>query len=253
MSPGPGPRTAGEAPVALVTGSTRGIGWAVAQRLASGGHRVALNHRSDELAAARALSRLRAVAPEAICVRADLAEPEAAEALVKTVLQRWGRLDALVNNVGPMIEASASDTTPEQWRAMVGGNADSAFHVTHHALEALRESRGSVVNLGSVNVEHARGADRHAAYNAAKAALVVLTRSWARSEGRHGVRFNMVSPGIIDTAPFSPDTRKAVEARIPLGRLGRPEEVAEAVSWLLSERAAYVSGAVLTVAGGLWA
>jgi 3-oxoacyl-[acyl-carrier protein] reductase len=242
-----------EAPVALVTGSTRGIGLAIAHRLAAEGYRIALNHRTDELAAARALSRLRAEAPAACCIRADLADPVQAEALVKIVIERWGRLDALVNNVGPMIETSASETTPEQWRAMVAGNADSAFYVMHHALPALRETSGAVVNLGSLNVEHARGADRHAAYNAAKAALVVLTRSWARSEGQHGVRVNMVSPGIIDTQPLSPAARQAIADRIPLGRLGRPEEVAEAVAWLLSDRAAYVSGAVLTVAGGLWA
>ncbi len=239
-------------PVALVTGSTRGIGLAIVQRLAADGYRVALNHRADEIAAARALSRVRAAGTEACCIRADVSDPDAAAALVESVVERWGRLDALVNNVGPMIERSASKTTPAQWRAMMAGNVDSAVFVTSAALTALRENRGAVVNLGSLNVEHARGADDHAAYNAAKAALVVMTRSWARSEGEHGVRCNMVSPGIIDTGNLPPGTGDAMAERIPLGRLGRPDDVAEAVSWLLSDRAGYVSGAVLTVAGGLW-
>jgi 3-oxoacyl-[acyl-carrier protein] reductase len=110
-----------------------------------------------------------------------------------------------------------------------------------------------VVNLGSLNAELARGADQHAAYNAAKAALVVWTRSLARSEGRHGLRVNLVAPGIIDTGQLAAGSAAAWARRIPLGRVGRPEDVAEAVAFLASERAAYISGTVLTVAGGLWA
>ena len=241
-------------PVALITGSTRGIGRAVAWRLAQDGLRIVLNHASDEIAARAALEALRREHPSSdpILLRADVQHADAAQDLVKRAIKRCGRLDILVNGVGPMIERSASETTTQDWRAMMAGNADSAFFVTSAALPALRESDGSVVMIGSLNAELARGADLHAAYNAAKAALVVLMRSLARSEGQHGVRVNMVSPGIIHTESTPENVIRDMPRRIPLGRLGKPEEVAEAVAFLISERAGYISGSVLTVAGGLW-
>jgi 3-oxoacyl-[acyl-carrier protein] reductase len=194
-----------------------------------------------------------AAAPGAALFRADVTDDEEAARLVTEVLDRWGRLDVLVNAVGPMIEAGASDTTPTDLAAMLDGNLLSAYHVTRHALPALRRSAGRVVMLGSLNAELARGATDHAAYNLSKTALVVWTRSLARSEGRHGVRVNMVSPGIIDTADTPDAVRRSMPQRVPLGRLGRPGEVADAVAYLVGDGATYVSGAVLTVSGGLWA
>lgn len=256
-TPGAAPYALGgaqlDAPVALVTGSTRGIGRATALRLAADGFRVALNYRADHAAAADALAAVRRVAPDALAVPADVADPGEARRLVAAVVDAWGRLDVLVNNAGPMIEASASATEPETWRAMVEGNAGSAHYVALAALPHLRAVGGRIVNMGSLNAELARGADDHAAYNAAKAALVVMTRSLARSEGRHGVRVNMVSPGIIVTDETPERVRRTMPSRIPLGRLGTPEDVAEAVAFLVGERAAYISGAVLAVSGGLWA
>lgn len=253
LSAGPEGAAPRGAPVALVTGSTRGIGRATALRLAADGYRVALNYRADEAAADAALAALRLAAPDARAVRADVSDPAEARRLVAEVVAAWGRLDVLVNNAGPMIEASATDTPPEAWRAMMEGNAGSAHYVSLAALPHLRAVAGRIVNMGSLNAELARGADEHAAYNAAKAALVVMTRSLARSEGPHGVRVNMVSPGIIATDDTPARVRRTMPGRVPLGRLGTPEDVAEAVAFLASDRAAYVSGAVLAVSGGLWA
>ncbi len=241
------------APVALVTGAGRGIGRAIALCLARDGYRVGVNYRQDEAAAADVVAAARvAGAPAAVAIQADVTVAAAVAEMAAEVRARWGRLDVLVNNVGPMIEASASATDPAAFEAMVAGNLTSAYRVTHQLLPDLRTARGRVVNLGSLNAELARGATDHAAYNAAKTALVVWTRSLARSEGRHGVRVNMVSPGIIATETTPESVRRSMPGRVPLGRLGRPEEVAEAVAFLVSERAAYISGAVLTVSGGLW-
>lgn len=240
------------APVALVTGGGRNIGRAIALRLGADGWRVGINYRSNAAAAAATLEELRAVAPDAAAWPADLTEDAAAAELVAGVGARWGRLDLLVNGAGPMVEATASDTDPADFRAMLDGNLLSAYGVTRHALPWLRATSGSVVMLGSLNAELARGASDHAAYNMAKTALVVWARSLARSEGPHGVRVNVVCPGIIDTPDTPEAVRRTMPARVPLGRLGRPEDVAEAVAFLASDRAAYISGAVLNVAGGLW-
>lgn len=238
--------------VALVTGGGRNIGRAIAVRLGQDGYRLAINYRADHAAAAAAQALVADHAPAVALFPADVTRDDGAAGLVAEVLARWGRLDVLVNAVGPMVEAAASDTAPDDFRAMVDGNLGSAYLVTRHALPALRAAGGRVVNLGSLNVELARGATEHAAYNAAKTALVVWTRSLARSEGPRGVRVNMVCPGVIATDDTAEAVRRELPRRVPLGRLGTPAEVAEAVAWLVSDRASYVTGAVLAVSGGLW-
>jgi 3-oxoacyl-[acyl-carrier protein] reductase len=242
-----------EAPVALVTGGTRNIGRAIALRLGADGYRVGIAYRSNADAAAATLAELGGVAQDSAAWAADLTDDAAAAVLVAKAVERWGRLDVLVNAVGPMIVAAASDTDPAAFRAMVDGNLLSAYGVTRHALAHLRAAGGNVVMLGSLNAELARGASDHAAYNMSKTALIVWARSLARSEGPRGVRVNVVCPGLLDTPDTPDDVRSHMPARVPLGRLGRPEEVAEAVAFLASDRAAYVSGAVLNVSGGLWA
>lgn len=241
------------APVALVTGGGRNIGRAIALRLGADGFHVGINYKLNAAAAQATLAELDAVAPDAAAWRADVTDDAAAALLVAKVVERWGRLDLLVNAVGPMIVASATDTDPAAFHAMLDGNLVSAYGVTRHALPHLRAAGGNVVLLGSLNAELARGASDHAAYNMAKTALIVWARSLARSEGPRGVRVNVVCPGIIDTPDTPEDVRRGMPTRVPLGRLGRPEDVAEAVAFLASDRAAYISGAVLNVAGGLWA
>lgn len=236
-------------PVALVTGGTRRIGLAIARALAVRGYALALSYHENHEAAAEAEAELSALAPAVMTMQADVGQREGARALVATTVERFGRLDLLVNNVGPFIPSDFADTTPDAYETMVAGNLGSVFHMCQAALEPMRaQQRGVIINLGSLNAELARGAPNAALYHALKAAVVVLTRSLARSEGTHGIRANVVNPGMVDLL----GTSERIVQSIPLGRLGEREEIANAVAWLASDEAAYINGAVLNVNGGLW-
>jgi 3-oxoacyl-[acyl-carrier protein] reductase len=242
---------------ALVTGSTRGIGRAIALRLARDGYAVAVNYAHDDGAAEKTLAEARALNPSAIALRGDVEKAEECERLVRDVQARLGRLDLLVNNVGPFLERPLSETDDAEWRRMIDGNLGSAFWCARAALPAMRAARrGCIINVGALNAEVSPGMTHEApAYFVAKSALAMLTKSMARLEGPSGIRVNAVSPGFVETegyAEWDPVERDRWRGQIPLGRFGRPDEVAEAVSFLASERAAYISGTILHVHGGLW-
>lgn len=241
--------------VALITGGTRSIGRAIALRLARDGFVPVVNFRDDEAAAARAVTALRKFAPRALMLRADVTDPAQAASLLQTVLDRFGRLDALVNNVGPLLYKNWFETSPEEWQAMFAGNLHSAFYCTRAAVPAMRAAGGgAVVNIGSPAAAVVRGVPNATAYAIAKTGLIQFSKSVARTEGRHGIRANVVSPGYVQTEEYPPPAdRAAMIAQVPLGRLGTPEEIAAAVAWLVSPEAAYVNGAVVDVGGGLWA
>jgi 3-oxoacyl-[acyl-carrier protein] reductase len=240
-----------------VTGSTRGIGRAIALRLAREGYRLALNFAGDPSAAESTLSETRALSPASFVVRADVGTAEGAARAVQEATERLERLDLLVNNVGPFLERPLAETTDSEWRLMIDGNLGSAFWCSRAALPGMRRRHwGGIINIGALNAEVSPGMTLEApAYFAAKSALAMITRMLARSEGPHNIRVNAISPGYIETenyAGWDPTEQARVRATIPAGRFGRPEEVAEAVAFLASDRASYISGAVLHVHGGLW-
>jgi 3-oxoacyl-[acyl-carrier protein] reductase len=242
---------------ALVTGGTRGIGRAIALRLARDGHAVAVNYASDPTSAETILEELREIRPNCFAVREDLTGPEGCGRLIETVVQRMKQIDVLVNNVGPWLRRPLSGTSDADWRRMIDGNLGSAFWCSRAALASMRSrQRGSIVNIGALTADISPGMPLEApAYFAAKSALMMLTRTMAREEGPHGVRVNAVSPGFVETenyAGWDTKERRRFLDTIPLRRFGRPEEVAEAVAFLVSDRAAYISGTVLHVHGGLW-
>lgn len=239
--------------VAIVTGSGKGIGRAIARLLAEDGTTVVVNYLRDAAAANETLALAQKHAPRSIAIQADVTIPADAKRLIDETLDTFDRVDILINNAGPFLVKSIMDTEIEEWRQMIDGNLSSAFYCTKYALPAMRlQKDGHIINLGSLNAENTRGAPMTMAYNAAKSGLVVLTKSVARSEAHYGIRCNIVNPGFIDTHTTTEQDRREAVHKIPLARLGMPEDIAEAVAFLISDKAQYINGAVLNVHGGLW-
>jgi NAD(P)-dependent dehydrogenase (short-subunit alcohol dehydrogenase family) len=237
--------------VALVTGASSGIGAVIAEAVAGAGWDVAVNYRSSAESAEQVASRIEAGGRRAVAVQADVSRPEEARAVVAAVGERLGPVDVVVNNVGEFYFKPLAAMTSDEWRLVIDSNLSSAFYVSQAALPGMRRRRrGRVVNVGLGPVSLVRAAPNVAAYAIAKTGVVVLTSSLAVEEAPYGITVNCVSPGLIDNGHLPAEQAGWMEKRVPMGRLGRAEEVADAVLYLLSERASYVSGANLTVSGG---
>ena len=234
--------------VALVTGGSGGIGRATAAALAADGHRVAVGYGGNREAAEKTAAELGGVA-----VQIDVTDPGSVDAAFKEVEQALGPVEIVVNNAGITADGLLLRMGEDQWRSVVSTNLDGSYRVSKRAASGMVRRRwGRIVNMGSV--VGSTGAPGQANYSATKAGLIGLTRSLARELGSRGITVNLVAPGPIATAMIDAvgdDRRAEMTAAVPLGRMGTPEEVGAVVAFLCSEGAAYVTGAVVPVDGGL--
>lgn len=239
--------------VALVTGGSRGIGRATSECLAAAGARVVVNFRAREREAASVVRAIQRAGGRATAVGADIADPRQAQDLVAESLDLYGRLDILVNNAGIWEEGPLTTLSPAGWARTMAVNLDGVFFVTQAAARHMtRRRQGAIVNLSSTAGQ--RGEAFHSHYAATKGAVIALTKSWAVELARRGVRVNCVAPGWVDTEMAAPGlrgaARRAVLRSIPLGRVGRPEEIAAAVLFLASDACGFATGEILNVNGG---
>jgi 3-oxoacyl-[acyl-carrier protein] reductase len=241
-----------EGRTALVTGGARGIGRAVCIRLAAGGARVAVNYLSNKDEAEKTVERIRENGGTAIAIQADMADTEQASRVVRDVSAQLGPIDLLVNNAGRYAVKAAAGETPEEWDGLLRSNLQTTFVATWAVRQGMMDRRfGRIVNIAS-SAAMAMPAVT-VGYGAAKAAVVALTKGWAKAWGPLNIRVNCVAPGVIDTeanAGIDAAMIERLRRDTPLGRIGQPEEVADAVAYLLSDASSYVDGQTLVVCGG---
>jgi 3-oxoacyl-[acyl-carrier protein] reductase len=237
-----------EGKVALVTGGSRGIGAAISRELARGGARVAVNYRSGNEAAEAIAAGIGGVA-----LGANVGDPGEAQGLVERVEAELGDLDILVNNAGVTRDTLIARMSDEDWTEVIDTNLRGAFNTCRAvSRKMLRRRSGAIVNLSSVVGVH--GNPGQANYAASKAGIIGLTKALARELGVRGVRVNAIAPGYITTEltdVLTEDQTGLILANTPLGRLGSPEDVAASVRFLCSDEAAFITGDVLLVDGGL--
>ena len=238
--------------IALITGSSRGIGRAEATRLARDGYAVCINYIERRDMAEELVDRLNNEGHTAMSYQADVADKEAVNAMVAAIEARLGHVTLLVNNAGIAKQHQFQDITPEYWSRIFAVNVNGAFNTIQAVLpNMLHEHAGCIVNTASIWGEH--GASCEAAYSSTKHAIVGLSRSLAAELGPTNIRVNCVAPGAVDTDMLRPLGEEALEElahNTPLGRLGRPEDIAAAVSFIASDAASFITGQIITCDGG---
>lgn len=237
---------------ALVTGGSRGIGRGIAQGLAREHARVAISYRSNKAAAQQTLHQLQSLGAECFAVEADSTDPGKVQFLVEKVMEQFGRLDILVNNVGEFNWKPVVESSIEEWTSVIHSNLLSVFYASKAVLAPMRRQRwGRIINLGAVGAERAFGQATISAYAAAKAAVVAFSRSLAVEEAKYGITVNVVNPSNIDEKDLTLDeARRLSDSRFPAGRPPSSEDVSAAVKFFASESADYITGQVLNVSGG---
>jgi NAD(P)-dependent dehydrogenase (short-subunit alcohol dehydrogenase family) len=239
---------------AIVTGASRGIGAAIAKRLASDGYGVVVNYAADAKAAESVVSDITGTGGRAVAVQADVASEDAVAAMFDRAAKQMGPVTALVNNAGEVGEqARVDEQRTDALTRLMQVNVVGPMLCAKHAVRAMSTARGgnggSIVTIASVAAKAPAGASGMVPYQASKGAMVTFARGLSNEVASEGIRSNSVSPGVIDTELVPPGLRD-VGKRAPLGRIGQPDEIAATVSWLVSPEASFVTGTDITVSGG---
>ena len=236
--------------IALVTGASRGIGKAIAVELAKNNANIIINYNKDEKEAAGVVEEIKKFGVESIAVKADISDFSECAAMFEIIKKRFGCLDILVNNAGALSDKTLKNMTEEQWNFVIKINLNGTFNVTKNALSLMNDN-GRIINISSI--VGMSGNFGQTNYAASKAGIIGFTKSLAKELGKRKITVNAVAPGFIDThmtknIPFI--RRKIIMAMIPLGRAGIPEDVANLVAFLASDKSGYITGEVICVDGG---
>lgn len=245
--------TGTESRVALVTGGSRGIGRATVLRLAQDGFDVAFCYQSNEAAALSLEKEVREFGVRALSRRTDVRDADAVRAFVRAAEEGLGPVDAVVTAAGVTRDNPLVLMKDEEWHEVLDVNLDGVYHVCRSAVfSMMKRKSGVIVNISSVSGVYGNATQSN--YSASKAGIIGFSKALAKEVARHGIRANVVAPGFIDTdmtSSLSGQAKEKALAAVPLGRLGRADEVADLVGYLVSDRAAYVTGAVLQIDGGI--
>jgi 3-oxoacyl-[acyl-carrier protein] reductase len=238
---------------ALVTGASRGLGRAIAIKLASLGAKIAVNYRSNEAEAANTVNAITLAGGEALAVKANVADSDSVKSMVRQVVDKWGKIDILVNNAGITRDGLLPRMADEAWDEVLDTNLRGAYLCTKFALRSMmNQPSGRIINIASL--AGLTGNAGQANYSASKGGLIAFTKSVAREVGSRNITANVIAPGFFVTDmtdKLPPEAREAILARIPLKRYGKPQDLAELVAFLAGENSSYITAQVISIDGGV--
>lgn len=238
--------------VVLITGGTRGIGKALALQLAAEGARVALNYMSRQADAEQAVVEVQQLGAEAVAIAGDVSQPDSAGAIVAQAREALGPVDMLVTSAGISMPGPADDVTWERWKTTMSVNLDGTFNMIYAVKdEMIERGFGRIVTVSSI--AGLRERENQLPYSTSKAGVIAMTRCAAQAWARKNIRVNCVCPGLTETEmahTLSPEVHKEILAATPIGRIGRPEEIANLARFLLSEESSYMTGQTIVASGG---